>query len=110
MKRSVSILALAVVTALTACERAPNKSSDTTLNTDLSLAAQQKGFQPFDSLGPAERAAGGAAVSGAPLATSPRPAVHRSASSGEVSRPSRTTSGGSRSTSGGTVQSSGGQV
>src|SRR4051794_29296008 len=91
MKRSVSTLALAVfaaVTTLAACDRAQNKSADTSLNTDLSLAAQQRGFRPLDSLAPAERAAGNAAFSGAPVAAAPR-TTHRVSSSGDVARPRR---------------------
>jgi hypothetical protein len=108
MQRSVSILALAVMTAAAACGRGANNAADTSLNTDLSLAAQQRGFQPFDSLGAAERAAGGAAVSGAPLAT-PAHSTQR-VSSGDVSRTRRTASSGASRTTSGTTRSSGGTI
>ena len=95
MKRTISFAMVALIAGLAACGRGGNKA-DTTLNTDLSLAAQQKGFKPIDSLGPAERAAGGAAVSGAPVANSPR----RTRSSGGDVAPTR------RSTSSAPTQSS----
>ena len=100
VKRTISIALIALAVALTACGRGGNRSADTTLNNDLSLAAQQKGFKPLDSLGPAERAAGGAAVSGAPLANAPRQSTHRSTSGGEVVRHSTSSA---PAQSGGTV-------
>jgi len=99
MKRTISFALAALVAGLAACGRGANKSADTALNTDLSLAAQQKGFQPMDSLGPAERAA---AVSGAPLATAPRQGTHRSTAAGDVAT-HRSTSSAPAKSSGGTV-------
>jgi len=62
MQRTIVTLALAFSAASAACDRGAHRAADTTLNTDLSLAAQQRGFQPLDSLTAAERAAGGAAA------------------------------------------------
>lgn len=90
MKRTFSFGLAALIAGLAACSRGGN-TADTTLNTDLSLAAQQKGFKPIDSLGPAERAAGGAAVSGAPLANAPQQRRTRS-SGGDVAPTRRSTS------------------
>ena len=106
MRRIVSAFTLAFAVAAAGCDRSPNKSADTTLNTDLSLAAQQRGFQPLDSLSAAERAATGAPVAGA---AAPR-TLRRTTSGGDVARTRRSgsTSGSSRaSTSSGTTQSSG---
>jgi hypothetical protein len=101
MKRTISFALVALIAGLTACGRGGNKA-DTTLNTDLSLAAQQKGFKPIDSLGPAERAAGGAAVSGAPLSNVPQQRRTRSAG-GDVASHRSTSSAPARSSSGETV-------
>jgi hypothetical protein len=101
MKRTISFVLVALIAGLAACGRGPNRS-DTTLNTDLSLAAQQKGFTPMDSLGPAERAARGAAVSGAPLATAPQQRRTRSAG-GDVAPARRSTSSAPAQSSGETV-------
>ena len=90
MKRTLSFALAALIAGLAACSRGGNRS-DTTLNTDLSLAAQQKGFKPIDSLGPAERAAGGSAVSGAPLANAPQRRIR--SSGGDVAPARRSTSG-----------------
>jgi len=92
MKRTFSIALVALIAGLTACGRGANRSADSALNTDLSLAAQQKGFKPLDSLGPAERAAGGAAVSGAPLANAPQQRSRTRSSSGDVAPARRSTS------------------
>ena len=90
MKRTISFALVALIAGLTACGRGGN-TADTTLNTDLSLAAQQKGFKPIDSLGPAERAAGGAAISGAPLSNAPQRRA-RSAGGDVATRRSTSTS------------------
>jgi len=101
MKRTISFAMVALIAGLAACGRGGNKA-DTTLNTDLSLAAQQKGFKPIDSLGPAERAAGGAAVSGAPLSNAPQRRT-RSASGDVATRRSTSTSSAPAQTSHETV-------
>ena len=62
MPRMIVTLALALTATAAACDRASNRAADTTLNTDLSLAAQQRGYQPLDSLSAAERATAGAAA------------------------------------------------
>ncbi len=105
MKRTISFAMVALIAGLAACGRGGNRS-DTALDSDLSLAAQQKGFRPMDSLGPAERAAGGAAVSGAPLANAPQRRTRSAA--GDVAPTARrsTSSSRSSSTSGTTTQSS----
>jgi outer membrane lipoprotein SlyB len=105
MRRTISILTLAVAVAAAGCDRAPNRSTDTTLNTDLSLAAQQRGYQPLDSLSAAERAAAGAPA----LATSPqRTPTHRTSSGGDVARSRRSgSSSGSSRASAPVTQSSG---
>jgi hypothetical protein len=101
MKRTISFALVALIAGLAACGRSGNRS-DTTLNTDLSLAAQQSGFKPIDSLGPAERAAGGAAVSGAPLANAPQQRRTRSAA-GDVAPTRRSTTSAPARSSGETV-------
>lgn len=102
MKRTISIAMVALIAGLAACGRGGNRS-DTALNNDLSLAAQQKGFKPMDSLGPAERAAGGAAISGAPLANSPQQGRRRTASGDVARRRSTSTTTAPARSSGGTV-------
>ena len=102
MKRTISFALVALVAGLAACSRGANRSADTTLNTDLSLAAQQKGFQPMDTLGSADRAAGGAAVSGAPLAST-RQGTRRSTAGGDVAPARRSASSAPAQSSGGTV-------
>ena len=98
MQRTLTALTLALMVGAAACDRASNRSGDTTLNTDLSLAAQQRGYQPLDSLSAAERAA-----AGAPLAAAPR--TRTAVSNGDVSRPRRTTSSGTRTSSSGSTSS-----
>lgn len=95
MKRTISTFALAFAAVVSACGRSDNKAGDTTLNRDLSLAAQAN--QPFDSLSAAERAAQPNALN-APVATTgaataahrttTRTTAHRSSSGGEVARSS----------------------
>src|SRR5262245_34366022 len=92
MFRRVSTLVLGFVIAAAACSRHDSKA-DSALAQDLSLAAQQKGYQPLDSLSATERAAGGAAVAGAAPRTATAPAcVRRTASTTR-----RSTSSGTRS-------------
>jgi hypothetical protein len=106
MKGSLSALMLAAMVAAGACSRNNNKPADSALNTDLSLAAQQKGYQPLDSLSPAERA--NALTTPAPVTSTTR------SSAGEVSRPRSTaphrTSGSSTRSSGTSSGSSSGTV
>jgi hypothetical protein len=101
MQRKLTALTLALMVGAGACDRASNRSADTTLDTDLSLAAQQRGYQPLDSLSAAERAA--APAGGAALATPKRTTAR--VSSGEVARTRRSTSSGTRSSSSGTTSS-----
>ena len=89
MKRTISFTLVALLAGLAACGRAGNKS-DTTLNTDLSLAAQQSGYKPIDSLSPAERATG-AAASATPLRNTPQQRRTRTAG-GDVASNRRATS------------------
>lgn len=102
--RTISTIALAFAAMTAACGRSDTKQADTTLNRDLSLAAQAN--QPYDSLSAAERAAQPNALNTPVAATSvPRTThaatTHRSSSSGEVARSS---SAGTRTaTSSGTV-------
>ena len=98
MQRTLTALSLALMAGAAACDRASNRSADSALNTDLSLAAQQRGYQPLDSLSAAERAA----ATGAPLATTP---ARTRTSSGDISRPRRTTSSGTRTASSGSTSS-----
>ena len=99
MPRTILALALALTATTAACDRGTNRAADTTLNTDLSLAAQQRGYQPLDSLSAAERATAGAA------------ATRSKTSAGDVARTRRTTtsSGTTRQTTT-TTRSSGGTV
>ncbi|MEP6491054.1 MAG: glycine zipper domain-containing protein [bacterium] len=53
MKRFTSMVALLVIVAGAACSRNGNRSADTSLNTDLSLAAQQR--RTVDSMAAVER-------------------------------------------------------
>ena len=56
MNRMMSALAVAAVVTGAACSRTNGKPADSALNTDLSLAAQQKGYTPLDTVSAAERA------------------------------------------------------
>jgi hypothetical protein len=101
MKNKTLALALGFLIATGACGRNNNRAADTSLNTDLSLAAQQS--RSLDSLSAAERSPAPNAVNGSTAATRPaqrtaaRTTTHRS-------------SGGRVYSSGGTVASSGGHV
>ena len=96
MPRKILALALAFAAMTAACGRGDNRTADTALNTDLSLAAQQKGYQPLDSLSAAERATAGTAST-------------RTAG-GDVAPRRRTTSSGTTRQATTTTQSSGGTV
>lgn len=94
MQRRISALVLGLTVAVAACSK-HDAGADTTLATDLSLAAQQKGaFQPLDSLSATERAAGAAAYAGAASRTS---APMRRTSTASRSSGTRTASSGTRS-------------
>lgn len=104
MTRTIPSLALALIAMTGACGRGGNHTADTTLNTDLSLAAQAKGYQPLDSISAAERGAAtnspNALNGRTPVATnSTGRTVHRSTSSGEVSRTRRSSTVSSTSSS-----------
>jgi hypothetical protein len=92
----MSALALAFFVAAGACGRNGSRAADTSLNTDLSLAAQQS--HSLDSLSAAERSAAGNALNGTPATARQTPRAARSSSS-------RRSSGAS-----GRVYSSGGNV
>ncbi len=110
MHRILPAFALAFLAAGAACSRNNSAASDSTLNTDLSLAAQQRGAQS-DSLNAAElnpSATPNAAVgSAAATHTASTSTVHHTASSGTTHHRS---SGGTVYTSGGTVTTSSGHV
>jgi len=106
MKPGIIALALALSVSGGACSGNSGKAADTTLNRDLSLAAQQRGDQPLDSLSAAERAAAMApnALNGASTSSSARTPVRRTTTRASTS------GSATRRTSGGTVYSSGGTV
>jgi hypothetical protein len=105
MNRKISTLIMAALVAAGACSRNSNKAADTALNTDLSLAAQQRGATPLDSLSAAERANALNGTSTAPIAAAParttastsqtprRRVTHTTSSGGNVTT-TTTTSGG----------------
>lgn len=98
MIRRIQVLALAALTAAAGCKQQNSRLADTALNRDLSLAQQQSGYQPLDSLSLAER---GLAPAPSNL-TSPAATRRRSTSSGEVTTIRRRTT---RSSSGSTASS-----
>jgi YmgG-like glycine-zipper protein len=103
MNVRMSALALALLVAAGACGRNSNRAADTSLNTDLSLAAQQS--RSLDSLSAAERSSAGNALNGTPGTTRPTPRAARSSSS------RRSSSGSGRVySSGGSVTTSSGHV
>ncbi|HEY5061829.1 MAG TPA: YMGG-like glycine zipper-containing protein [Gemmatimonadaceae bacterium] len=77
MNKLMSTLAFALVVTGAACSRANSKPADSTLNTDLSLAAQQKGYTPLDTISAAERAKANS-LAAAPVASEPRSVTHHS--------------------------------
>jgi len=100
MNRAISTLVFAALVAAGACSRGNGRGADSALDTDLSLAAQQRGPQPLDTLSPAERARLSAnALNGTGAAVVPAPVspVRHTSSGGEVSRPRRSSSTGSAS-------------
>src|SRR5215831_6631255 len=97
MIRRKTVLALALIAA-GACSRHNNTPVDTTLNTDLSLAAQQR--QPLDSINAAEHANALTTPATAPVASNTT--THRSSSSGVTHRTTHR-SGSSSGSSAGSV-------
>lgn len=96
MRIRMSALALALLVAAGACGRNSSRAADTSLNTDLSLAAQQS--HSLDTLSAAERSPAPNASKGT-VATRSAPSTHRSTgSSGRVS------SSGGAATSAGHVE------
>ena len=98
MIRNITALALVAMVAISACSRNGNGAADTTLNRDLSLAAQQR--NTLDSLNAAERSAGARASTSGSGTT-----VHRARSSGGTTRTSSSagTTTTTTTTSSGTV-------
>ena len=103
---SAFVLVPAMVFAA-ACSKDRPVAADTSLNNDLTLAAQARGATPMDSISAAERLNGGVA----PAAVAPAPArrttttTHRTASSGTTHHRSSSGSGRTVSSSGGSVAS-----
>jgi hypothetical protein len=96
MKRtSVSALVVAAIFAVAGCSRNNGAPADSALNTDLSLAAQQKAYQPLDTRSAAE---GNTALTNPPVSS---PARRTSTATRRTSTASRTTSSGTRSSSSG---------
>lgn len=96
--RKLSSLALAglfgVGVLSAACGRNDSSRADSALANDLSLAAQARGYQPLDSLSPAERAAAGAALAGGAAAAAPVRSSPTRARTTSGTRPRTTTSSG----------------
>jgi hypothetical protein len=106
MNRRLSMLALAAIVAGGACSRNSNRPADSALNTDLSLANQQK-VQPVDSMSAAERSQ---ALAATPAATTTKaPVAHTTTHTASRSTTHRSTgassSGASSTGSSGTVAS-----
>ena len=107
MTRTLIALAVIASTALGACSKNNSVHSDSALNNDLSLAAQQKGYTPLDSISAAERA--NALTTPAPTTTrtsagevASAPVVHHTTTR-TVHHVSSGSSSGSVGTSSGTV-------
>jgi hypothetical protein len=105
MNRNVTALALMVLVAGAACSRNGNGAADTTLNRDLSLAAQQRAT--LDSLNAAERSAGATAQR---TALAPTTTVHHTSSGGTVVRTHHSGTSSSPGTTTTTTTSSSGTV
>ena len=112
MIRQLQILALAALTAASACDRSNNRLADSALNADLSLAQQQRGYQPLDSLSLAERGLTTTPTGTAVPARTATTTRRTTSSGGEVTRRRSTRTSSSSSTSGSatTTESSGGTV
>jgi hypothetical protein len=110
MHARIQVLAFAALTAVAGCNQQKNRLADTTLNTDIALAQQQRGFQPMDSVSLAERG-----LTAAPGYAPTRPAAtvrRTTSSSGEVTTTRRRTTRSSGTSSSGstTTTSSAGTV
>jgi len=103
MRIKTSVLALAMLLAVGACGRNSNRAADTSLNTDLSLAAQQS--HSLDSLSAAERTPAPNALTGTAAPAASRQATRTRTSSAHRSSASsgRVYSSGGTTTSGGHV-------
>jgi len=101
MRIKTSVLALAMLLAVGACGRNSNRAADTSLNTDLSLAAQQS--HSLDSLSAAERTPAPNALTGTAAPAASRPVTRTRTSSTHRS----SGSSGRVYSSGGTTTSSG---
>ena len=99
MKRTLSALALALFTATGACSRHNASPADSALNTDLSLAAQQRA--PYDSLSAAEQTAQANALANGAAVPASAPVVHHTASSSGTTSHVHHSSGGSSARSSG---------
>ncbi len=99
MTSTKTLLAIALVVGSAACSKGNSRPADSALNTDLSLAAQQRGYTPLDSISAAERAKT-TALAAAPVSRTPV-ATHtaRRASSSE-----RSSGSSNAGTSAGTVE------
>jgi len=104
MRMKMPALALALLVAAGACSRSNNRTADSALNTDLSLAAQQS--RSLDSLSAAERspAPNALATTNTPTNATSHPVAHSTRSSA-THRSSSGSSGGHVYSSGGTVSS-----
>src|SRR6185437_7132427 len=101
MNRSFTAFACAALIAAGACSRNGGNAADTSLNTDLSLAAQQNQAQ-LDSLSAAERAPAPNALT----ATAGAPAAATHSSSGEVAHATHHRTSGSSARSSGSSSGS----
>jgi hypothetical protein len=101
MRIKTSALALALLVAAGACGRNSNRAADSSLNADLSLAAQQS--RSLDSLSAIERSPSGNALTGTAATT-------RSSPTARSSTTRRSTGGGSRVSSSGAATTSSGHV
>ena len=96
MQRRISALVLGLMVAVAACSK-HDAGADTTLATDLSLAAQQKGsYQPLDSLSASERAAGAAAYA-SPATSRASTSTRRTSTASRSSGTRTASSAGTRS-------------
>ena len=98
MNRMMSAFAVVAVVTGTACSRTNGKPADSALNTDLSLAAQQKGYTPLDTVSAAERARANA-LAAAPGGVAPAPVA------GTTNRVARHTASTVRHSNGGSSNS-----
>ena len=102
MQKLTTALTIALVIVSSACSKSGRKPGDSALNTDLSLAAQQRGYTPLDSISAAERAKDSALTApGAARTATPAPATHTASTVHHtVRRSSGSSSSGSSVSSG----------